>query len=371
MNPQVPSSTYPNHFSLVTGVYPSVHGIVSNEFRDPRLNMTFTYKDPAVADLPEWWLSKPLWISAQEQGKKSGVCFWPGSEAEIQGSRPTYYRKFDSKMSMKARFDTLLEWIDLPVNERPSLFMTYYEKVDQMGHLYGTKSAELDVALQEFDDAFGQFINDLESRRIRDVVNILILSDHGMQDVSYHVDLIGEGLIKQNEIEHIDYTPLTYIRPVNKEMVPDLVERLKEGSKNRYNVFERKDLPEEWHLKDQERVSEIVVAFEPGYTAVSPTWKNMPKGAHGYYLNNAAGDLVNDDMRALFMVSSPRILQEKIFVKRYDNLVVAQPPNRLYNLEVKVFENLDVYPLMCNFLHILAAPNNGTTFLVDTLLNHS
>jgi predicted AlkP superfamily pyrophosphatase or phosphodiesterase len=368
MNPQIPSSTYPNHLSIVTGVYPEVHGIINNEFYDTKLNMTFAHTKPEFSNKSDWWLAPPIWNTVQEYGKRSAVCFWPGSEAVIAGMQPNYYRNFTSLIKMSERFNLLLSWLDLPAAERPSLLLSYFERVDQMGHLYGTSGPELDAAIEEYDTAFGYFIAALKERRLFNKLNIVVLSDHGMQNVHQIIRLDQEGLIKEEDFLTAEYGPFTYLRPKNPLLLDALIDTLKKGANGRFRVFKKSDLPPAWHFNHPTRLADIIIACEPHYCIAPSHWQTIPGGTHGYAIDDEAGNLVNDDMRALFMISSPNLSQSILVNKPQNLLSQSEPFPRFFNLNVPPFQNLDVYPLLCSLLDIPPAPNNATTCLIDTLL---
>ena len=142
MNPSFPSKTFPNHYTIATGLYPQDHGIVENNVFDKTFNATFTMGNREEVQSSRWWLGEPIWITAEKQGQKTAPFFWPGSEAEIAGTRPTYWKPYDGKMSNEARVDTILSWLDLPSGERPTLLSLYFSDVDSAGHDFSPESAE-------------------------------------------------------------------------------------------------------------------------------------------------------------------------------------------------------------------------------------
>src|SRR5262249_7899325 len=144
--PSFPALTFPNHYSVVTGLYPSHHGIVSNVMRDPAMPDRFTMSAATSRD-PFWWGGEPIWVTAIRQGRRASTMFWPGSEVEIHGVRPTAWRPFDSKLPASSRTAQVLEWLRLPDAERPSFIALYYEDVDHAGHESGPASQETRAAV--------------------------------------------------------------------------------------------------------------------------------------------------------------------------------------------------------------------------------
>ena len=89
--PVFPSKTFPNHLSIVTGSYPENHGILSNDMYDPEWDADYYIgENSAPVQEGRWYDADPIWVTAEKQGKITGTYFWPGSEAEINGKRPTY-----------------------------------------------------------------------------------------------------------------------------------------------------------------------------------------------------------------------------------------------------------------------------------------
>ncbi|HTN39967.1 MAG TPA: ectonucleotide pyrophosphatase/phosphodiesterase, partial [Asticcacaulis sp.] len=182
MRPSFPSLTFPNHYTLVTGLRPDHHGIVNNTMRDPQKpDVTFKLSNrEAVADEFWWDDAKPLWVTAQAQGVKVATLFWPGSEAVNHGVRPTYWLPYDEAMPDDARVRQVLDWIDLPAAERPGAITLYYSQVDHQGHDFGPGSPEVDTALREVDASIGQLVEGLKTRGLYGKVNIIVVADHGM-----------------------------------------------------------------------------------------------------------------------------------------------------------------------------------------------
>jgi len=163
--PVYPSNTFPNHYTIVTGLYPSHHGIVNNEFFDARLGEYFRYNVPASAQKSQWWGGEPIWVTAQRQGLKSACSFWVGSEAEITGVRPNFWRAYNAAVTFESRFEELFHWLSLPPAERPSVITFYLEEGNSVGHKYGPDSPELIATVKTLDDRVGAILERL-SREI-------------------------------------------------------------------------------------------------------------------------------------------------------------------------------------------------------------
>jgi predicted AlkP superfamily pyrophosphatase or phosphodiesterase len=179
MRPVFPSLTFPNHYTIVTGLYPESHGIVANIFHDPKLNDTFVYIDSVKNAESKWWGGEPLWVTARKQGLISATMMWPGSEAAIQNVRPNYYVKYNGSMSLEERIDGVLGWLDLRKSRRPNFITLYASDVDSKGHTDGPYSKAVNTSLSLVDSMIGRLISGLESRGIQDAVDLIIVSDHG------------------------------------------------------------------------------------------------------------------------------------------------------------------------------------------------
>ncbi|MDZ4320726.1 MAG: ectonucleotide pyrophosphatase/phosphodiesterase, partial [Phenylobacterium sp.] len=186
MRAAFPTKTFPNHYTLVTGLRPDRHGLVDNVMQDPELpGRVFRLGDRAEVTAPVWWNDgTPIWVSAERAGLTTATLFWPGSEAEIDGVRPTHWRTFDQTMSAEARVDQVLAWLDAPAAERPTFLALYFDEVDTYGHHYGPDSAELNAAAARTDAAIGRLTEGLESRNLLGQTNIEVVSDHGMAPIS-------------------------------------------------------------------------------------------------------------------------------------------------------------------------------------------
>jgi predicted AlkP superfamily pyrophosphatase or phosphodiesterase len=182
MTTSYPSLTFPNHYTIVTGLRPDHHGIVHNTMRDPVLG-SFGLGNRDAVGTGAWWGGEPAWVSAERAGLPTATLFWPGSEAPIQGVRPTRWIPYDATMSISARVDRVLAWLGEPQTTRPRLATLYIETLDDAGHNHGPDSAELATALREVDTAMERLLDGLATRGLLDAVNLIITSDHGMASV--------------------------------------------------------------------------------------------------------------------------------------------------------------------------------------------
>ena len=179
MIPSYPSLTFPNHYTLVTGLYPEHHGIVANNFYDPIRKQRYSNSDPVTSSDGSWYGGTPLWVLAEKQGMRSACFFWPGSEAEIDGGRPTYYLKFDDHFPDAKRIEQVLAWLRMPPEQRPHFITLYYSNVDHAGHQYGPDSPQTAAAVEHVDQLVGDLWAQL--RQLQLPVDLFVVSDHGME----------------------------------------------------------------------------------------------------------------------------------------------------------------------------------------------
>ncbi len=211
MRPSFPSVTFPNHYTLVTGLRPDQHGIVANTMEDPQIpGVRFALsKREAVTDRRWWDMAEPFWVTAEKAGVKTGTMFWPGSEADIQGVRPSQWAVFDEKMTPATRVDTLLGWLDLPAEQRPRLLTLYFDQVDHAGHDFGPDSPQIAEAVAEVDAALGRLRAGLQQRGMQ--ANLVIVSDHGMAAVSDQRVIRLNRLLPDNQFRTITTGPFSGI----------------------------------------------------------------------------------------------------------------------------------------------------------------
>ena len=278
MEPVFPSTTFPNFHSMATGLYPVRHGIAGMMFRDP-VRGAFQYTRNAAEGF--WYGGKPVWELAEENGILAATCFWPGSEAGVNGKWPSYYRRYDSRVTHDEKVAMVSHWLRLPEGERPGLVIVYFADVDSAGHAYGPDSEQLRAAVERVDATVGRLAN--EARAARPRINIVILSDHGVSAVRKHIDFTAdanlEGCKASNE------APMTMLYCREPERVhAELTSRTRD-----YVVYRRGELPAHLHYSGSARIGDLVVlprgndiiqALPPG----DPESKSVPalKGMHGY-----------------------------------------------------------------------------------------
>lgn len=333
MNPSYPSLTFPNHYTLVTGLRPDRHGIVHNTMRDAALGDFSLSSERAVRE-PRWWGGEPLWVTAEKAGLRTATLFWPGSEAPIQGTWPTEWLKYEDGMPMAKRVDTVLGWLSRPGRQRPRLTTLYFGALDHTAHDFGPDAPQTNATLQEVDVAIGRLLRGLDKRGLRDRVNIVVVSDHGMAPVP-----ASQGFSIDTMVERGDATYLAtgevlgfFPRPGREAAA----EKQLLGRHARHECWRKSELPERWHYGTHGRIPPIVCQVDTGWTALAAERlarrrEGTTRGAHGY-------DPADPSMRALFIAQGPAFRQR---------------------VELAPFDNVDVYPMLAKLVGVRPQPNDG------------
>ncbi|MBB6251764.1 ectonucleotide pyrophosphatase/phosphodiesterase [Nitrospirillum iridis] len=334
MRPSFPSLTFPNHYTLVTGLYPDHHGIVNNAMEDAELGVFSMNDHTAVADARWWNQATPLWVSVQEQGRHSGVMFWPGSEAPVQGVRPDHWQPFDAKVTPDQRVDTVLGWMDLPGDQRPSFITLYFDQVDHAEHEKGPGSAQADAASALVDRALARLVDGLKRRGLFDTVNLVIVSDHGMTATGPDRRIILDDLVDPAALHVVTTGPLAGIgvAPGQAAVAARLL-----GRHEHMECWRKQDLPTRFRYGTNDRVPAILCLADDGWevTTRATLERNKDKpaslGDHGY-------DTASPAMGALFVAHGPAFRRGAV---------------------VPEFPNVDVYPLLVRLLAIEGERNDG------------
>ncbi|HZP65171.1 MAG TPA: ectonucleotide pyrophosphatase/phosphodiesterase [Rudaea sp.] len=341
LKPAFPTLTFPNHYTIVTGLYPDHHGIVNNRFVDPATKKIFVYKDAkAIAD-PAWWGGEPLWVGAERQGKHAATVFWPGSDVAIDGVRPEHWLPFDGTMSPNARVDQALAWID--GSPHPDFVTLYFEQIDHAGHDHGPDSPAVNEALGEIDAALGRLIAGLRERGMFEQANIVIVSDHGMTATSRDRIVILDDFVDAADMDLVTGGVIAGIEP--KAGHEAAVAHALTAPHDHMRCWRREAIPARLHYGTNPRIPPIVCVADDGWLVNTRAFMNRPdahvsQGEHGYD---------NDDpaMRALFVAHGPAFRRGTV---------------------VPEFDNVDLYPMLARILGIRPAANDGDYAAVRGML---
>lgn len=344
--PSFPTKTFPNHYTVVTGLYPGRHGMVANNILDAATGRTFTQAKREEVGDAMWWGGEPVWVGAERAGQHTATLFWPGSEAPIGGVRPSHFRLYDGDMAPSDRIRWVLERLDLPPGERPTLLTLYFEDVDDAGHAQGPDSQAVRDATIRADSYLGQLVAGLEARGLDDEVNIVVLSDHGMSAVSQDRVIVADDYVSADDVAFMDATPwlAVYPKPGREEAVYRALRR----AHPRLSVYRRAETPRHWHYRDHPRIAPIVGVADEGWQVMRRrTLDNIragtataARGEHGYDTRVRA-------MRGIFYAAGPAFRQ---------------------GVRVAPFENVSVYRILARVLGVPPAANDGDPAVARAVL---
>ena len=341
--PSFPSKTFPNHYTIVTGLYPENHGIVFNTIYDPVFDTTFSLGNRDEVRNGRWWGGEPIWVTAEKQGLKTLCNFWPGSEAEINGVRPTYWVEYDGNVPNEERVNKVFQYLDKPTKDRPSFFTIYFSDTDDYGHLNGPDSSAINVAIQECDARVGQLMDGLEDRDLLDKVNIMIVSDHGMAQLSQERLIFLDDYLDPTNLRIPNFSPVMDLWCETSEV--DSIFNLINGKHPNLSVYKKQDVPERLHFSNNRRIAPIIGIVDNGWSLTSHSYFNSHQS---YYTGGTHGfDPINTDMHAFFLAYGPAFKS---------------------GVTVPAVKNINLYNLMARVLDIEPAPNDGDIKLVENIL---
>ena len=344
--PEFPSKTFPNHYSIVTGLYPGHHGIVANNIFDPPTGRLFAPAKAAEVRDPMWWGGTPIWTLVERSGVPSATMFWPGSEAPHDGVMPRYWEAYNESKPGNARVDQVLAWLDQPTALRPRLLTLYFEDTDTAGHDRGPDSKDVRDAIVRVDGYLGRLVDGLTRRGILDRVNIVVVSDHGMAAVDDKRIVVVDDYISLDDVTIADINPTLSLFP--KAGKEDAVYARLAGANPHLKIFKRADTPERWHYRDHPRVPPILGVADEGWQVlrrvsvanIAARTIGGQRGAHGY-------DPQLMSMRAIFVAAGPAF-------KR--------------GVTVEPFENVSIYGLVAQILGVTPPPNDGDPSIAGAVL---
>jgi alkaline phosphatase D len=339
MVPSYPSLTFPNHYTLVTGLYPEHHGIVAMSFYDPQRQERYSFNDSKSSSDGSWYGGTPLWVLAEQQGMRSACFFWPGSEAAIHDTRPSYYLHFDDKFPDDKRIEQVLAWLKLPEDRRPHFITLYFSNVDHAGHQYGPDTPQVAEAVKHVDELIGKLHSSLDALHLP--IDLIVVSDHGMAK--------REG----NWINLDQYADLSHFITVGSLLygnsdadIERAYQKLK-AADGKFVVYRRAHIPASLHYDSNPRTGDPVVVAKGPYAirAHGPpagTQDHPPNmGVHGFDPHEMP------EMKAIFYAVGPDIRS---------------------GTTLKPFENVNVYPFIAKILRLETPPTDGSLNILSTAL---
>ena len=332
--PCYPSVTFPNHYSMATGLHPDHHGLVNNFFYDAQADSVYRMGN----NDPQFYGGEPVWNTAERQGVRSAAYYWVGSEVPLPGGQPSIWKPFDKSVSFSSRADSVIAWLKLPEKIRPHLVMWYMEEPDGTGHNCTPDSSATLAVVEELDKVLAHFFTEARQLDIFNKIDFIILSDHGM--ATYY---------PENYVNLNDYLPRDSFDYV-VDGVPTLLYPKKSYLGSAYailqtvpniTVWKKDEIPARYVYGTNPRIGDLVVTPNIG-TYVQFREKSHPRlgGAHGY-------DNFAPEMEAIFYASGPSFKK---------------------HAEAPAMANVNLYLLIAHLLDLEPAPNDGDSAVVNRLL---
>jgi predicted AlkP superfamily pyrophosphatase or phosphodiesterase len=342
--PSFPSKTFPKHYTLVTGRYPEHHGIVSNVIVEPGFPQRFTMTSE-TAKTARWWGGEPLWNAAMLQGRRAASMFWPGSEAPIGGLRPTYWKPYKESMPNAARVAQVLEWLAMPDDQQPAFITLYFSDVDTAGHAHGPDSVDVRRAAAGLDRMLGELLNGAGRLNLMDRLNVVVVSDHGMSQLSDRRIIYLEDYLDLSTVDVTEWSPVLGLVPRSGSV--DAVYAALKGKHPSLAIYKREETPAHLHYRNNPRIPPIVGLAEDGWTITTRGMALAARvagrangGAHGY-------DPTLKSMHGLFVAAGPRVRE---------------------GVRAPAFENIHIYHFLCALLDLRPALNDGDPSVTEGFL---
>lgn len=332
MVPSFPSITFPNHYTIVTGLYPEHHGIIDNTMRDSSLGW-FRMSDTAAVRNAAWWGGEPIWVTAEKQGRHAGAFFWPGSEAAIEGVRPSRWMTFNDRFPNAPRVDSVLAWLTLPDSQAMSMITLYYSDVDHAGHAAGPDSPQVDSAIARVDSMIGRLMDGIAARGLGGRVNVIVVADHGMTATAPDRVVFLDDYISLNDVDIVSSGAIGALTPKPGKL--DEVYRKLEDANPHIAVYRKGEVPARLHYNDNPRITPIVLLADEGWiitTHAQFAVRKLLGGEHGY-------DNQLSSMGALFVARGPAFRE---------------------GFTMLPFQNIHIYDLICRIMALTPAPNDGS-----------
>ena len=341
LQPSFPSKTFPNHYSIATGLYPDHHGIVQNSFYDPEMDAYYKIRDRAAVENGDFYGGEPIWVTAEKQGLRTASFFWVGSEAPVQGIYPSRWKKYDHHFPYAARVDSVIAWLQLPSRERPRLITWYYPEPDGVGHEYSPESREVREKLEYLDSLIGDFLTKLERLPIADQVNVIVTSDHGMARISAAKAIYFDDYIQTTWLDTALGSNPVWMFDTKEGFEDSVYLHLKRAA--HLQVWKKDSIPEHLHYGSNPRVMDIVATPDINWSIGWRANKLSPDfvgGTHGY-------DPRYKDMQAIFYAAGPAFKQGYVH---------------------PAVENVNIYPLIARILGLQPAETDGKLENISRML---
>lgn len=331
--PSFPSVTFPNHYSMATGLHPNHHGLVNNFFYAPDLDSIYRMADPT----PGFYGGEPIWNTAEKQGVRTASFYWVGSEYSIQGRQPSIWKPFDKKVPFSDRADSVISWLQLPEKERPRLVMWYMEEPDGIGHRCTPDSSETLQKVEELDRVLNHFFTEARKLDIFEQIDFIVLSDHGMATFTPDKYVNLNDYLPRDSFDYIfDGVPtLLYPKAGYTDKAYAILQQVPHIS-----VWKKNEIPEKYVYGSNPRIGDLFVMPDIGtYLDFRPESSPRLAATHGY-------DNFAPEMQAIFYAAGPSFKQ---------------------HVELPAMANVNLYLILARLLDIKPAPNDGDSLVVSTL----
>jgi predicted AlkP superfamily pyrophosphatase or phosphodiesterase len=339
--PSFPTKTFPNHYTLVTGLYPDHHGIINNAFYANDLGKMYRIGDREMVQNGKCYFGEPIWVTAERQGIRTASFFWVGSEADIMGMHPTYWKPYDGKVPYTDRVDQVIRWLKLPEGKAPGLITLYFDEPDGTGHDYGPIDPEMGETVAFLDSILGYLRSEISKLEWSDRINLIVLSDHGMGPISGDRYVYLDQYLKKEWTENVaGSNPVFLIKPAvgcadSIIMALDTVKGIR--------AWQKEDIPLRLHYGSSPRFPGIVVVADSLWSVETGEPRgHEKKGDHEYQELTARGTHGYDNaytaMHTIFLAEGPAF---KVGYKR------------------SPFSNVEVYNIVARILELDPAANDG------------
>ncbi|CAI9533882.1 unnamed protein product [Staurois parvus] len=333
------TKTFPNHYTLVTGLYAESHGIVANSMYDSSTKQIFNLSDFSSKTDPFWWNeATPIWVTNHRMGRKSGSAMWPGSDVKIQNTTLDDFLPYNSSVAFAERVNNIMAWFTRP-NDPINFATLYFEEPDASGHHFGPEDKEqMAKVLTKVDENIKYLVTKLKEAKLWDTVNVIITSDHGMAQCSKDRVIVLDNCIGRGNYTLVDFTPVAAVFPLQADM--NSVYNLLKNCSSHMKVYLKDQIPDRYHYKHNRRIQPIILVADEGWTIVQNESSPISLGNHGY-------DNTFHSMHPFLAAHGPA------FHKNY---------------KMGTINSVDVYPMMCHILGLKPEANNGTLSNTKCLL---
>ena len=343
--PSFPTITFPNHWSLITGLYPAHHGLIDNYFYDYQKKKFYAMSNKEAAEDGSWYGGTPLWSLAEKQGMLSASMMWVGSASDAGGARPTYYYPYHEKFSPNEKVAKVIDWLQLPVDRRPHFITLYFPEVDGSGHRFGPDSKETENAVQLVDAAVGNLVEKVKQLGLKNV-NFIFVADHGMIKVDLENPIsIPEILFDKNRFDFYNSQTLLRVVVKNPAEVKSVYKQLKKNRTKDYDVFLDKRFPKKLNFSPKDdrynRIGQIILVPKAPKIFLEKG-KKTSLGKHGYSPYEVP------EMKATFIAFGPAFKQNK---------------------KIGEFQNVNIFPIVTDILNLKTTePIDGTQKVAKEIL---